>query len=547
MKRALLATAAILAAVVFFLLFTLPPAPRATRWTGADDTARRTVAGAFHVHTSASDGSANRAAIAEAARRAGLAFVIVTDHGDGTRTPAAPEYINGVLCLDGVEISTTGGHYAAVGMNQAPYPLGGEPGSVVEDVMRLGDSLKRELAWSDWTLPIDGLEWINIDSEWRDETRAALARTLFNYLVRPGPAMASILDRPVSTLTRWDQLSRDRSVAGLPGHDAHGGIGGADEGGRRYAILGVPSYEASFRAFSLHVMLDAPPSGAAGPDARRLLESIRARRAYTVLDGLAAPGILELSVREPDGTIHPMGSVVRPGPVRLSVRTSMPEGADLVILQNGAELSRQPGDTFDREIEGRGAVRVEVQMPGAPGIPPVPWLVSNPIYFLEKADGTSEGTPDAGSVPVAVQTAWHVEKDPASTATLAPSGDTRRLDYRLMAEGRASQFVALAADLGAHETFGRVAFSGRASGAMRVSVQLRYPASGGGRWGKSVFLDTALREVVVPVDRLRALDRQERPAGDAAAAGTLLFVVDLTNARPGDSGAFEISDLRFTR
>ena len=32
-----------------------------------------------------------------------------------------------VLCLDGVEISTTGGHYLALGMTAAPYPLAGEP------------------------------------------------------------------------------------------------------------------------------------------------------------------------------------------------------------------------------------------------------------------------------------------------------------------------------------------------------------------------------------------------------------------------------------
>src|SRR5262245_42165313 len=100
MQRALAATAAVLAAVVFFLLATLPGAPRNAVWRGSDETGRRTVAGAFHVHSTASDGSGDRAAIASAARRAGLAFVILTDHGDGTAVPAPPAYVDGVLLID---------------------------------------------------------------------------------------------------------------------------------------------------------------------------------------------------------------------------------------------------------------------------------------------------------------------------------------------------------------------------------------------------------------------------------------------------------------
>src|SRR5919198_193447 len=102
--------------------------------------------------------------VARAAARAGLRFLIFTDHGDGTRPPDPPAYRSGVLCLDGVEISTTGGHYIAVDMPAAPYPLAGEPRDVVEDVRRLGgfgvvahpDSPKLQLQWTDWTVPFDG-------------------------------------------------------------------------------------------------------------------------------------------------------------------------------------------------------------------------------------------------------------------------------------------------------------------------------------------------------------------------------------------------------
>ena len=107
---------------------------------GASSTERilPVVAGAFHVHTSRSDGTSTIEEVAEAASTAGLGFVVVTDHGDGTRTPEAPRYHANVLVLDGIEVSTTGGHYLSVGQRQAPYPLGGEARDVAEDIARLG-------------------------------------------------------------------------------------------------------------------------------------------------------------------------------------------------------------------------------------------------------------------------------------------------------------------------------------------------------------------------------------------------------------------------
>ena len=57
------------------------------------------------------------------------------------RPPLAPAMHGGVLVLDGVEISTSGGHYVALGLPAGvptPYRLAGEPRDVVEDVRRMG-------------------------------------------------------------------------------------------------------------------------------------------------------------------------------------------------------------------------------------------------------------------------------------------------------------------------------------------------------------------------------------------------------------------------
>ena len=171
MKRILLATAALVAAVVVFVLILLPPSPIVldTSWNDGS------IAGLLHIHTNRSDGQSSPDEIAAAAARVGLKFLVFTDHDDATREPDPPTYRSGVLCLDGVEISTTGGHYVALDMGASPYPLAGEPRDVVEDVRRLGgfgiaahpDSPKPELKWREWTAPFDGLEMVNPDTSWR--------------------------------------------------------------------------------------------------------------------------------------------------------------------------------------------------------------------------------------------------------------------------------------------------------------------------------------------------------------------------------------------
>ena len=43
-------------------------------------------------------------------------------------------YADDVLVIDGVEVTTADGHYAAFGAARAPYPLGGPSYAVIEDV-----------------------------------------------------------------------------------------------------------------------------------------------------------------------------------------------------------------------------------------------------------------------------------------------------------------------------------------------------------------------------------------------------------------------------
>ena len=141
-------------------------------------------------------------------------------------------------------------------------------------------SRRPELAWQDWNVPVDGIEWLNADSEWRDESRTALTRALLGYLTRPGGALASLLDRPEAALAKLDELAARRHVVAVAGHDAHGGFG--EENGAQGRRLHLPSYEAAFRTFSVNVQVQR---GAEGKGSRGRRGSARGDPAWPRLHG----------------------------------------------------------------------------------------------------------------------------------------------------------------------------------------------------------------------------------------------------------------------
>src|SRR3982751_4855201 len=422
-----MALAALVAAGAFLFSVT-PRAPLHLDPAGWDDLAARTIPGAYHIHTTRSDGHADRAAIAAAAARAGLKFIILTDHGDGTRPPDPPAYINGVLVLDAVEISTDDGHYVAIDMPRAPYPLGGSGEAVVEDVRRLGgfgiaahpDSPKEALRWTSTAIP-EGVEWLNLDSEWRDESRGQLLRAALGYLFRPAPALATILNRPATLDARWPALLANGPTLALAAADAHGGVGRrAEDTGRNLAgSVGIPSYEASFRAFSNRVILDRPLSGDAASDGRAVYGALRHGRVFSSIDALASPSLLDFAV-EAGYSRDPIGSVLGDdADATIIARALVPPGSEISIVRNGRVVTSSPGGEVRHVLTGaRGAYRAEIQIPGAPGTPPVPWLVSNAIYFGEGRRPVVAGHGVAKTGPPIAPFPWRIEKDPSSSGTL---------------------------------------------------------------------------------------------------------------------------------
>jgi hypothetical protein len=367
---------------------------------------------------------------------------------------------------------------------------------------------------------VDGIEWLNADSEWRDESRATLGRAVLQYLVRPAGALATLLDRP-ATLDRWERLSRTRPIVALAAADAHGGIRRrGEETGAVLGRIGIPSYEAAFGTFSNSVVLPAPLSGDAAADADAIFRALRQGQVFSTIDAAAGPGLLDFRM---DGST-------------IVARTPAP-GAELALYGAGRELQRSTGESRWESGGAPGPYRVEVRLPGLPGTPPVPWLVSNQIFA-----GPIEPPPadDSIIVPSGSRIApfpWRFEKDDSSSAIVRTRPYEAELEFRLGSEEGRSPFVALATDI-ERAAFSAIDLELAANQPMRVSVQVREGERG--RWGTSMYVDPAGSARRITLSRMRRLAGPVEEISDSRQLTSILLVVDLTNAAPGQRGRLRV-------
>jgi hypothetical protein len=566
-KKLVLMTAAFVAAVAVSVAVTLPPRP--IPLTPPTD---GTIPGIIHVHSNRSDGLSGPDEIAAAAARAGLKFLVFTDHGDATRKPDPPQYRSGVLCLDGVEISTNGGHYVAIDMPASPYPLAGEARDVVEDVRRLGgfgiaahpDSPKLQLRWQDWSAPVNGIELLNPDTGWRVWAQQATGHTLpwparrrllaalIDYPFRPAAVITSLV-QPSTAVANWETLTQHRRVVAIAGADAHAKLAprSADPGDSRY-VVSLPSYESSFRVLSIHVKPDRPLSGDAATDARVLMRAIRTGHLYTAVDGVATPASFDFTATNEHGTVHEGDELGVGGPVTLHVHSNAPPAFTATVWSGTRVLvTGHHEQDFTIEAPADPAVYwVEIRATGLPT--DVSWIRSNPIYVrsAEEAAQAPARPAAAASTPIfdgQSADGWRVEHDPTSLAAVETvpivGGAELRFRYGLSGGAPAGQVAALAFDtprgLAAAD---RLTFSIRAEHPMRISVQLRMGDDQGessrDRWKRTVYADLTAQEHTIYFDDLMPVGITHAATPDLRGIRTILFVVDATNTKMGDSARF---------
>ena len=391
-----------MAAVAVLVGLTLPP-PAPLSLAAARPTAR--FPASIHVHTNRSDGLSGPDEIAAAAARAGLKFVVFTDHGDATRKPDPPAYRSGVLCLDGVEISTNGGHYVALDMPPSPYPLAGEARDVVEDVRRLGgfgiaahpDSPKPQLRWRDWNAPFDGVEMLNLDTGWRlwaQQAAASAARWRReahllprSSIIRSGrpKRIASLLPAGRRAVARWAALAAAPARRGARRRGRARAARAAQRRSGRQPLRAAASGLRVVVPRAVDPRAARPPlsgdaaADARGADARAFAPGISTRRSTAI----ATPPSFEFTATNAHGTVQ-RGRRARRRRTGDAARPQQRAAAFTTTVWSGRERSERgpsrAGLHRRRRRPGPAVYWVEIRATGRRADRRSPWIRSNPIY-----------------------------------------------------------------------------------------------------------------------------------------------------------------------
>jgi hypothetical protein len=289
-----------------------------------------------------------------------------------------------------------------------------------------------------------------------------------------------------------------------------------------------------------------------------VLAAIEAGHVYSTIEGVGGPGALMFTATNAAGTVS-MGDD-SPSPAMLRVDVDGPEDARIDLYRGGTIVTSGTGPVLEHATDAGGGpdeYRAEVSVPGAPGQPPIPWIVSNPIYV--------GGLPHSGPAPVrpaaaefAVQYSngpagnWAVEASNASLGAIdvvpAVGGTQLALRYAVGGTQSSSPYAAFAMPAGAIAEYDRIVFTAHADRPTRMSVQLRQPGDEDGlRWQRSVYLDTDARDITVFFDDMKGRGPAAGSVPNLANVQSVLFVLDTINTKLGGRGQIWLDEIRYGR
>jgi hypothetical protein len=340
--------------------------------------------GAFHVHTTASDGRGTPEEIALAAKEAGLQFVVFADHNVEDLPP--PRYEHGVLLVFGVELSTPHGHVVALGL---PRGLTREERAqdALGHIARLGGHSflahpeQKKNPWRAWGSAAEatGLELYSADTMFRIAQAHPLSifvPALGSYFGNPRHGLMTLVRAQPELTFKLASLAAARPTAAVCSHDAHG----------------LPPYLDVFQTLSMYLPLVG--EGTSLPEdpafaARAVVTALAEGRAFCAFhalgdgDGFALEGVdAQAGAR--------VGDVLR-----VVLPTTTPPQVEVRIAGPGTLLE----DGQSVRLEAPGAVQVEVwaKVPGLyfeDGWKP--WLVPSPVRISARDDERGgQGEPDA--------------------------------------------------------------------------------------------------------------------------------------------------------
>lgn len=347
----------------------------------------------LHMHTPYSDGEAYHAEIAEAALRAGLDVVLVTDHNVWVDGPARYYAHDGkrVLLLVGEEVhdqtrQPQKNHLLVFGAEQELAQHAAQPQALLNAAADVGALTflahpvdppaplvgESDLSWVSWEVTnYTGLELWNYMTSFKAlmTSRTAALRYAYNPELGMTAPFAEALEQ-------WDRLTTaGRRVVAIGNSDAHGTEYRA--AGLRRVIF---PYEFLFRQVNTHLLSEAAPNGDYAHDRALVFDALAKGNCFVAYDGAAPTRGFRFSATHERGTAL-MGDDVnnRHG---VTMQVASPAPASLRLLRNGTEVGRWDNQTHalvQIPAGETGVYRVEAHLNYSGRLRG--WVYTNPIYL----------------------------------------------------------------------------------------------------------------------------------------------------------------------
>lgn len=187
--------------------------------------------GAIHIHSVYSDGTGNIDSISKAAKKAGLDWIIVTDHNS---FEIQEGIYNGIYVIKGEEISPKNeNHYLALGINKYIQPNANAKHNIEAVKLNGGFGFAahpeesdcrrnshQPIKWTNKNIIPDGVEIWNWFSEWADNLDDGnIFSLIYSYLFKN----KLVKSANSNVLFWWDSLNNasEKIVPAIGGIDAH--------------------------------------------------------------------------------------------------------------------------------------------------------------------------------------------------------------------------------------------------------------------------------------------------------------------------------------
>ncbi|HUT03089.1 MAG TPA: CehA/McbA family metallohydrolase [bacterium] len=342
--------------------------------------------GAVHIHSRYSDGSGSLRQIVKAARRAGVEFIVISDHNNmSVRKEGSSGWHDGVLVLIGEEVSPYYNHYMAIGIKDEIAPNPDSAQANIDAVAHQGgigfiahpfcyhrpspgwawlDKLLRldvtVYPWRDLRVKrFDGIEVWQYMYDW---VKSVNSFNIFAHVIAPE---RFITGPNPETLRLWDEACATRKVVGIGTLDAHA----------KPRILGmfpICSYKYLMGTVRTHILVPEPFGGTSLTDERSVLESLRRGCCFFANDRTADSAGFRFYIKS-GGATYQMGDECElADDTELCV--ILPRDGEIRVVRDGVLVLVTNGESLCRNVRASGVLRVEAR------IKDKPWIFSNAIY-----------------------------------------------------------------------------------------------------------------------------------------------------------------------